>query len=72
MYLPSSLVDSQDRENTENIRKKAMERLGQTQKWKADENESEGKRRRKRSSGSDTLSFLREKNEQAQEMQKEE
>ena len=64
--------DSQDRENAENIRKKAMERLGQTQKRKADENESEGKRRKKRSSGSDTLSFLREKNEQAQEMQKEE
>ena len=63
--------DSQDRENAENIRKKAMERLGQTQKRKADENESEGKRK-KRSSGSDTLSFLREKNEQAQEMQKEE
>ena len=64
--------DSQDRENAENIRKKAMERLGQTQKRKADENESEGKRRKKRSGGSDTLSFLREKNEQAQEMQKEE
>ncbi|KAL9971119.1 hypothetical protein ACROYT_G023606 [Oculina patagonica] len=64
--------DSQDKENAENIRKKAMERLGQTQKRKADENESEGKRRKKRSSGSDTLSFLREKNEQSQELQKQE
>ena len=53
--------DSQDRENAENIRKKAMERLGQTQKRKVDENESEGKRRKKRSSGSDTLNFLGEK-----------
>ena len=63
-------TDSQDRENAENIQKKAMERLGQTQNRKADENESKGKRRKKRSSGSDTLSFLGEKNEQAQEMQK--
>ena len=64
--------DSQDRENAESVRKKAMERLGQTQKRKADEGESEGKKKKKRSSGSDTLNFLREKNEQVQEMQKQE
>ena len=62
--------DSQDRENAESVRKKAMERLGQTQKRKADEGESEGRKKKKRSSGSDTLNFLREKNEQVQEMQK--
>lgn len=39
--------DSQDRENAESVRKKAMERLGQTQKRKADEGENEEKRRRK-------------------------
>ena len=64
--------DSQDRENAESVRKKAMERLGQTQKRKADEGESEGTKKKKRSSGSDTLNFLREKNEQAQEMHKQE
>ena len=64
--------DSQDRENAESVRKKAMERLGQTQKRKADEGENEGKKKKKRSSGSDTLNFLREKNEQVQEMQKQE
>ena len=53
--------DSQDRENAESVRKKAMERLGQTQKRKADEGENEGKKKKKRSSGSDTLNFLREK-----------
>lgn len=53
---------SQDRENAENIRKKAMERLGQTQKRQADEGESKGKKRKRRSNGSDTLNFLREKN----------
>jgi len=66
------MKDSQDRENAENIRKKAMERLGQTQKRQADEGESEGKKRKKRSNGSDTLNFLREKNEQVQAIQKEE
>lgn len=66
------MKDSQDRENAENIRKKAMERLGQTQKRKSEEDENEVKKRKKRSSGSDTLNFLREKNEQVQEMQKQE
>ena len=64
--------DSEDRKNAESVRKKAMERLGQTQKRKADESESDGRKRKKWSSGSDTVSFLREKNEQAQEMQKQE
>lgn len=57
--------DSQDRENAESVRKKAMEWLGQTQKRKADEGENEGKKKKKRSSG-------REKNEQVQEMQRQE
>ena len=64
--------DSEDRKNADSVRKKAMERLGQTQKRKADESESDGRKRKKWSSGSDTVSFLREKNEQAQEMQKQE
>ena len=50
--------DSQDKENAASVRKKAMERLGQLQKKKANEGESEGKRKKKRSSGSDTLNFL--------------
>ena len=33
---------------------------------------NEGKKKKTRSSGSDTLNFLREKNEQVQEMQKQE
>ena len=45
--------DGQDRKNAENIRKKAMERLGHTQKRQADEGESEGKKK-PRLSGSDT------------------
>lgn len=66
------IKNSQDREDAENIRNKAMERLGQTQKREADEGETVGRKKRKRSSGSDTLSFLREKNEQVQAIQKEE
>ena len=62
--------DSQDRENAASVRKKAMERLGQLQKRKANEGESEGRRKKKRSSGSDTLNFHWEKNEQVREMQK--
>ena len=40
--------DSQDRENVERVRKRAMERLGQTQKRKADEDESRGKKGRRK------------------------
>ena len=65
------MKDSIEKENAENIRNKAMERLGQTQKRKADEAESAGRKKR-RSSGSDTVNFLREKNEQVQLMHKEE
>ena len=39
--------DSEDRKNAESVRKKAMERLGQTQKRKADESESDGRKRKK-------------------------
>ena len=63
---------NQDRENAEDIRKKAMESLGQMKKRKTDEREGEERKRKKRSNGSETLNFLREKNEQVQEMQKEE
>lgn len=55
------MKESEDRKNAESVRKKAMERLGQTQKRKADESESDGRKRKKRSSGSDTVSFLRER-----------
>ena len=41
------MKDSEDRKNAESVRKKAMERLGQTQKRKADESESDGRKRKK-------------------------
>ena len=63
---------NQDRENAEDIRKKAMEILGQMKKRKTDEREGEERKRKKRSNGSETLNFLREKNERVREMQKEE
>ena len=48
------LIEKEDAAETE-------QRVGQTQKRKADEGASEGKKKKKRSSGSDTLNFLREK-----------
>ena len=48
-----------------------MERMGQTQKRKSVEGESETKKK-KRSSGSDTLLYLRERNEFLQDTHKEE
>ena len=55
----------QDRENTQNIRRKAMEQLGKTQV-------KEGGKRKRRSNSSNTFVYLREKNEILQEMRKEE
>ena len=55
----------QDRENAQNIRRKAMEQLGKTQV-------KEGGKRKRRSNSSNTFVYLREKNEILQEMRKEE
>ena len=49
----------QDRENAEDMRKQAMERMGQTQKRKSVDGENETKKK-KGSSRSDTLLYLRE------------
>ena len=53
---------NQDRENAEDMRRQAIERKGQTQKRKSVEGENETKKK-KRSNGSDTLLYLRERNE---------
>ena len=49
-----------DRQKAENMRKKAMEKLGETQKRSAEEGEQTGQRKKRRN-GSETLLFLREK-----------
>ena len=62
---------NEDKENAEDMRRQAMERMGQTQKRKSAEGENETKKK-ERSSGSDTLLYLRERNEFLQETHKEE
>ena len=61
---------NQDRGNAEDIRKTAMEKLSQTKKRKAED--SEERKWKRRSTGSETLNFLRENNERVQEMRREE
>ena len=61
---------NQDRENAEDIRKTAMEKLSPTKKRKAEDGEE--RKWKRRSTGSETLNFLREKNERVQEMRREE
>ena len=62
----------QEKQGAEDIRITTMERLEQTQKRKGNK-ENEGKATRKRrSNGTDTLMYLREKNEMQQEIRKEE
>ena len=60
-----------DKVTAEDMRKKAMERLGQSKKREGEEN-NEIPPKKKRSNGSDTLMYLREKNVYMQEMRKEE
>ena len=62
---------NQDRENAEDMRGQAMERMGQTQKRKSVERENEAKKKN-RSNGSNTLLYLRERNDFLQETHKEE
>ena len=61
---------NQDRGNAEDIRKTAMEKFGQTKKRKAEDGEE--RKWKRRSTGSETLNFLREKNVRVQEMRREE
>ena len=58
----------QDRENATDMRKIAMESIGQTKKRKeSNDNENEGRKFKKRSSDNATVAYLREKNERLQE-----
>ena len=53
----------QDRENATDMRKRAMESIGQTKKRKeSNDDENEGRKFKKRSSGNATVAYLREKN----------
>ena len=64
--------DVQDRANATEMRCRAMEKLGGTQKRKAEENKQNVPKKKRRSNGNDTLVFIREKNERAMELKKEE
>lgn len=52
-----------DKENANDIRVKAMEKLGETKRRKENEAEVQKKDKRRRSNGSETIQYLREKNE---------
>ena len=58
-----------DRMNAEDMRKKAMENLGETQKRKSVES-GVTPAKKKRSNGSDTVNYLREKHEKMLEVEK--
>ena len=62
------VANEAERMNAEDIRKKAMESLGETQKRK--NAESGMKPRKKRSNGSDTVNYLKEKHEKMLEVEK--
>ena len=52
-----------DREGAEEMRTKAMEKLGDTQKRKMEEGDEQGSKKKGRSSGGEALRLVREKNE---------
>ena len=56
-----------DKQKAESIRKMAMEKLGETQKRAVEEGEQENHMKKKRRSGNETISFLREKAESERE-----
>ncbi|XP_068671176.1 DNA ligase 1-like [Montipora foliosa] len=61
-----------DKQKAESIRKKAMEKLGETQKRGVEEGEQENHMKKKRRSGNETISFLREKAESEKALREEE
>ena len=61
-----------DKQKAESMRKMAMEKLGETQKRAVEEGEQENHIKRKRRSGNETISFLREKAEGEKALREEE
>ena len=61
-----------ERKKTEEMRNRSMEKLGETQKRKATAEDGQQTTSRKRSSGSETLVYLREKAEREFELRQEE
>ncbi|XP_068760291.1 DNA ligase 1-like [Montipora capricornis] len=61
-----------DKQKAESIRKKAMEKLGETQKRAVEEGEQENHMKKKRRSGNETISFLCEKAESEKALREEE
>ena len=65
-------VSSTSQEIAESKRKMAMEKLGETQKRAVEEGEQENHIKKKRRSGNETISFLREKAESEKALREEE
>ena len=61
-----------DKQKAESMRKMAMEKLGETQKRAFEEGEQENHIKKKRRSGNETISFLREKAESEKALREEE
>ena len=61
-----------DKQKAESMRKMAMEKLGETQKRAVEEGEKENHMKKKRRSGNETISFLREKAESEKALREEE
>ena len=66
-------IDKEE-QRAEDVRRRAMEKLAETQKRNGDKASRDNERqlKKKRSNGNDTLIFLREKNAMEAEMRKEE
>lgn len=61
-----------DKQKAESMRKMAMEKLGETQKRAVEAGEQENHMKKKRRSGNETISFLREKAESEKSLREEE
>ena len=61
-----------ERKKAEEMRKRSMEKLGETMKRKADEDQGESCTPKKRASGSETIVYLKEKAEKDFDLRKEE
>ena len=64
--------ETQERLNATEMRSRAMEKLGETQKRKAEQSEHNISKKKTRSNGNDTLVYIKQKNEQAKELKMEE
>ena len=72
IHAQDKVSEEKGKAQAQEMRKKALERLGETQKRKADQGEEHVQQKKHRTSGSETIAYLRQRAEENMKIKVEE